>query len=353
MKFFNTGRSKTTRFLTSITRKSTQMLAGLALATASHHSVAAPVDRTLCIYDIVGANGDIYNMAQDYQVAMMKEGVNFTLKPYTDDRVAAVDFKSGQCDAVILPGVTARQFNPFTGSLEAVGAMPEEEHLKMTFRTLSTPKAQPLLVHQGYEIAGIIPGGTAYLFVNDRTVDTVEELSGKRIAIIEHDPAQPELVNIAGGSMVPASVTNFASLFNNGSVDICAAPTAAYGALELYKGLEPNGGIVDVPLGQITFQLVTHQAKFDPEFLQASREYTFSQFSRATALIQKAHADVDPKYWISIPEADQVKYQELARQARISIRDKGILEPKALTVMRKVRCSVDPALAECTAPDRE
>lgn len=38
------------------------------------------------------------------------------LKPYTDQRIVAEDFKAGQCDAVALTGLRGRQFNTFTGA---------------------------------------------------------------------------------------------------------------------------------------------------------------------------------------------------------------------------------------------
>ena len=56
--------------------------------------------------------------------------------------------------------------------------------------------------------------------------------------------------------MVPADVGTFAGMFNNGSVDICAAPATAFKPLELEKGLGRSGGIARLPLAQMTFQMV-------------------------------------------------------------------------------------------------
>ena len=56
--------------------------------------------KTLCVYDPGGASGDAYQIIKDYRTAAAGWGVNFTLKPYTDEKTAAEDFKAGQCQAV-------------------------------------------------------------------------------------------------------------------------------------------------------------------------------------------------------------------------------------------------------------
>ncbi len=54
----------------------------------------------------------------------LKEGIKLKLRAYSDEKVAAEDFKAGQCDAVLLTGTRARKFNRFNGTLEAMGAVP-------------------------------------------------------------------------------------------------------------------------------------------------------------------------------------------------------------------------------------
>jgi len=81
------------------------------------------------------------------------------------------------------------------------------------------------------------------MFVKDRTVDTVGELAGKRIAILDSDPAQTEMVTFVGASPVSTTIANMYSEFNNGSVDVTYGPAIMYEAMELYKGLEPKGGL--------------------------------------------------------------------------------------------------------------
>src|SRR5690606_3374680 len=127
---------------------------------------------------------------------------------------------------------------------------------------LASPKLAERMVNGDYEVAGIAPAGAAYLFTKDRNIDTVSELSGKKIAVLEFDKSQAEMVKSAGATPVNASIATFGPMFNNGSVDIIAAPSLAYDALELYKGLGDKGAIVNFALAQLTVQVLIRHQKF-------------------------------------------------------------------------------------------
>ena len=79
----------------------------------------------LCVYDPSGANGDAFQLMKEYRIAALGWGVDFKLKPYTDEKTAAEDFKAGQCDGVVLTGTRVRSFQKFTGTIEAMGAVPK------------------------------------------------------------------------------------------------------------------------------------------------------------------------------------------------------------------------------------
>ena len=314
---------------------------------------AHAVPKKMCVFDLLGANGPVFSQMKDYKTAAIAWGVELELKPYTSERVAAEDFKAGLCDAVSFTGIRARQFNSFTGSLDAVGAMPSYDHLKSVITTISSKKAAKLMFNDPYEVVGIFPAGAGYMFVNDRTIDTVGELAGKRIAILDSDPAQVEMVTFVGASPVGTSIANMYSKFNNGSVDVTYGPAIVYEAMELYKGLEPNGGVIRFSLVQLTMQILIRKADFPEGFGQKSREFSLAQYDLAVDLIQKYEATIPEKMWITIPEADITGYIEVFRQSRIRLRDKGIYNGKMLKLMRMLRCKKDPQQAECTAADKE
>ncbi|HEX6591101.1 MAG TPA: putative solute-binding protein, partial [Moraxellaceae bacterium] len=291
--------------------------------------------------------GDVFNMMKDYKLAAARWGANIELKPYTDERIASEDFKAGQCDAVIMTGLRGRQFNGFTGSLDSLGGIPTYKHLQKVLATLAKPNAGQLMVSGNYEVAGISPMGAAYLFVNDRSINSVGKLSGKKIAVMDYDKAQAKMVQKVGAQPVASDVMNFAGKFNNGSVDIVGAPAAAFKPLELFKGLGSKGAIAQFPLVQITLQLYIRQDKFPEGFGQKSREYMFSQFDRALALVNTAEKEIDKKYWMQIPEADQEKYTIMIRESRVSLTNDGIYDKKTMKLLKQVRCQITPADAEC------
>ena len=330
--------------------KALAMAAVTTVGLASMSAQAANTERSLCVFDIIGASGDVYNIMKDYKTQAAGWGVDLKLKPYTDEKIAAEDLKAGQCDGAVLTGLRVRQFNSYAGSMEAVGAIPSYEELQTVFRVMASGNASinKQLKQNGYTIAGFAPMGAAYLFVKDQSIDTVGELSGKSISVMEYAPDQANMASQVGMSPVPSDITNFAGRFNNDSVDICFAPVVAYSALELYKGMQPDGGIVRYTLGQLTNQIVLRSDKFSDEFAAKSRTWMLGQFDRAMQVIRNAENEVDDKWWIDIPEEDKRRYNEMLREARVNMTESGIYNKDLMDLLRKVRCKTDPSRAECT-----
>ena len=330
----------------------TPIAAASALALGTN-SFAETEKRTFCVWDIVGKSGPVASQMEDYRLEAIKWGVDMEMKVYTDEKIAAEDLKAGHCDAAGITGLRAREFNTFTGTLDSIGSIPSNDHMKVVLQYLSDPKLAKLMRSGEYEIAGIAPGGAAYLFTNDRTIDTVAELAGKKFAAMDFDKAQAIMIESVGASPVSASITNFGSLFNNGTVDIIGAPAVAYDALELYKGLGENGAVVNFVILQLTAQVVIRHDRFPPEFGQQSREFVWSQYDRAMTIVDAATKSIKPSYWLDLPEKDKEGYMELFRQSRLKLREQQLYDGKMLSFLSKVRCQMDQSLAECTAADRD
>ena len=307
-------------------------------------------ERDLCVFDIVGSSGDVYNMMQDYRAAAREWGVDLNLRAFTDENIAYEELTGGQCDAAAITGVRGRQLNEYAGSLDSVGAIPDYETLRTVMQVLASGEEQITdnLRDGSYEIMGVAPMGAAYLFVKDQSIDNVNALAGKSIAVMEYDEAQGRMAAQVGMSPVMSDVTNFAGRFNNHSVDICFAPVAAYSALELYRGLTDDGGIVDYTLGQLTLQMIARHDEFPEGFADKSREYWYEElFDRGMQIIENAYEDVPDDRWIEIPEDEQREYDEMMREARVDMRDDGIYDADMLSLLRNIRCRQDPGRAEC------
>ncbi|WP_068857427.1 putative solute-binding protein [Perlucidibaca aquatica] len=324
------------------------LLAASVFAATATFSMQASAASKVCVFDILGAQGDVTGMMKDYVLAAKGMGGQIELKTYTDERTAAEDFKAGQCDGVMLTGLRGRQFNDFTGSLDSLGAIPSNKIMEKALATLANPALASKMVQGKYEVAGIAPAGAAFLFVKDRSINSVEKLAGKKIAVFDYDKSQAKMVQKIGAQPVSSDITNFAAKFNNGAVDIVAAPALAYKPLEMYKGLGKNGAIVRFPIVQLTFQLIINKEKFPADFGQKSRVYWNAQTPRAMGIVNKAEKDIPAGVWMDLPEKDKDGYIVLLRDARIALTKEGIYNPFTMKVLKKTRCSVNGADAECS-----
>ncbi|MZR64028.1 putative solute-binding protein [Alcanivorax sp. DP30] len=323
----------------------TAALAACALAT-SVTAQAAPTK--ICVFDIVGNVGPMMGAMKDWQTAALGWGLEAELIPYTNEAIAAEDLKAGICDAALVTGIRGRGFNKFAGTVDSIGSIPTLDHMRIALQVLSMPQSAPKLSQGSYQIMGIAPAGAAYIFVNDKEVNSLAKAAGKRVAVLEYDETQAKLVSQVGATPVASDITNFSTKFNNGVVDVIAAPLAAYEALELYKGLSPDGGIINYPLVQLTIQLIAKKDAFTPEVAQKSREYFYNNLDRILDQLKKEESKVDSKWWVEIPDADKGEYEVLMQEARNQLKIEGYYDPDMLTLLRKIRCKLDQSRAECT-----
>lgn len=339
-----------TRFVSTLKK----WLGATVLAASSSLALAAePVPITMCAFTILGEAGPEYQALLEYQTAALGWGVKLALKPYMNEKVAAEDLKAGVCDITNMTSMQARQFNRFTGTLDAPASMPTYEHLHAVLETLTKPSAAKYMVEGEYEIIGIQTGGAVFLFTNDRNVKALPDLAGKRMAILESMPEVRQLVVDLGMTPVSSTVTNIFQKFNNRAVDIAAGPAIVYEIMELHKGLEPNGGILAEPILQANVQFVARASKLPPGFGQKSREFFLANFDRSMKIIRDAEAAVPKKWWVPLPEEQRDEYNAQTRKVRLSFRDQKIYDARMLTLLRKVRCKIEPTLAECTEANAE
>lgn len=306
--------------------------------------------RVICIWDLVGRNGPIFGAAMEARAQALEFGVELEMVPYTNEGVMVEEFKAGRCDAALMSGLRARQFNKYTGSIDAIGAVPDREHLRTLFQVATHPRSAGHMVRGEYVILGVFPAGAAHVFVNDRSINTLAKAAGKKVAVLDYDPMQAKMIAGVGATPVATDITRAPGMFNNGVVDILAAPLLAYEFLELYKGMTPNGGIINYPLAQITMQLVGRIDKFPNEIAQLVRESSFEQYDRIIAMISQEEVKVPERWWIPIPEADMKEYDGMMQQARISLRDMDYYDADMLTLQRRIRCKFAPERGECVNP---
>lgn len=304
----------------------------------------------VCIWDIFGRSGPIFGAAMDQRAEIIKYGIDVEMVPYTSESVMVEELKSGTCDAALMSGLRARLFNKYTGTIDSIGGFPEREQLRLALRLMADPRSADRMVSNGYVVMGIAPGGVAMIFVNDREINTLAKASGKRVVVLDYDPVQAEMIAGIGATPVVADIVNAPNMFNTGVVDVLAAPLAAYEVLELYKGLSPDGGIINFPLTHITMQLIGREDVFPNELAQFIREGFYKYYDEINKRVSEEEKKVPEKWWIEIPEEDRPEYERVMRDARLTLRKRGYYSADMLTLQRKIRCRDNPSREECTNP---
>ena len=326
----------------------------LALMAASTvgFTTASQAKVDVCVFDLLGKSGESYQMAQEWALAAKAWGGDINLVPRQDEAVADNDFKAGKCDAVFMTAMRARQYNKFVGSIDSLGGAPSNEIAKraITF-ALDKRNAAKMVTNLGgkkYEVAGVAPLGSAFIFVRDKKIDSIEKAAGKKFAVLSYDAAQKIMVQRVGAQAVPSDISNFVAKFNNGQVDMVGAPAYAYKPLEIQKGLGSAGAMFNFPVLQITADLVIRPDKFPAGFGQKSRDFFVKNLPKSFSMINRLEASIPAKYKMNLTAEDKLKYQKLLREGRMDLTKQGIYDPSMMSVLKKARCSVEKSNFECS-----
>jgi hypothetical protein len=326
-----------------------RLLASFILAAVSVSASAALETKKFCMYDPVGKNGPAMAFFADLKAKGMGWGLDIELNAYTDEKVASNDFKAGICDAVFITAILSRPFVPFGGTLDALGGIIDEDGLARVLKTLTNPKLAPFLSNGNYEVVASLPVGSVYLFVNDRNIDTVADFSGKKVSVLNEDPQSHKFADLAGASPVGTSLATFSGQFNNGNIDILPMVALGYDVFELYHGLGENGGIIREKLLYGMMQMISHKDRFPAEFGQQMREYVVARLPDINKMVKDAEDAIPAKYWIESDQETKDSLEKFRTDIRRQLKDEGVFDPKALSLLWKIRCSVDPARSECSA----
>lgn len=329
------------------------VLVGALLAVLP--DVASAQARRICVYDPAGKVGDYYRLIEEWGAEAAGWGAAVTLQPYTDEETARRDYDAGHCDGVLATGVRLQGYNRFPTTLEAIGGVPDYAWLQTLVGTLASNASVAARLRSGdHETAGILPIGAVYLFVRDRNIDSVAELSGKRIATLDYDKASAFMVKRINAVMVPADLSSLGPKFNNGEVDAAYVSAPAWKPFELWKGVGTKGGAVKLPLAQATLQLVIRAPKFPDGFGAKSRASLAAKFDRALAAVKKAEAEIPASVWITLPAASSPAFDAMFEDVRVELRGQGAYDGAMLKAMKATRCNKAPSRPECAEqPSRE
>jgi hypothetical protein len=329
----------------------------LHAALAAIPPLPAPVNITMCVFDIAGNNGDIANMARDLALDARRWNLIVAVHVYTDERIEAEDLKAGQCDGAAMSTLRAKQFNHITGSIDAPGNLRNYQEVKTLLKLLSNPSYSQLGISGKYQVVGIVPIGSVFVMVNDRRINSIEKAAGKRVVVLDWDKSESEMISAMGAQPIPADLTSFAGKFNNGQADIIAAPAMAFRPLELYKGIGTKGGIIRFPLLQATGTLLLRRDLMLPKIpdldvrVRQLQQFGLAHIDQIVNIFTRAEADLPENLWINLSKEDTERYEHMLREARIRMTKEGTYDATMMNILKRVRCHHDAGAAECTMYD--
>ena len=331
-------------------KKLTLALAAFSALGVASTAQAAKVD--ICVFDLLGKSGESYQMAQEWALAAKGWGAEINLIPRQDEAVADNDFKAGKCDGVFMTAMRARQYNKFVGSIDALGGAPSNAIAQraITF-ALDQRNAAKMVTNLGgkkYEVAGIAPLGSAFIFVRDKSINSIEKAAGKKFAVLGYDDAQKIMVQRVGAQAVISDVSNFVAKFNNGQVDMVGAPAYAYKPLEIGKGVGGKGAMFTFPVVNVTGDLIARSDKFPADFGIKSRAWFLQQLPQNFAMIKRLETGVPSKIKMNFSAEDKTKYQKILREGRLSLTKQGVYDATMMSVLKRARCTVERTNFECT-----
>ena len=301
-------------------RKGIFILSTLALCTFSSMVQAK---QQVCVFDLLGKAGESYKFLEEWALVSKKWGAQVQLISFQDEDLADKAFQNDKCDAVYMTSMRARTYNKFAGSIDALGGVPSnkiaQKAVEYVLDPRNTKRMTTTLQGESYEVAGIGLIGSAYIFVKDRSLNTIEKAQGKKFAILHYDRAQRVMVERVGAVPVISDISNFIKKFNTGEVDVVAAPAYAYKPLEIEKGLGSKGAMLNFPVVNVTADLIVRPERFPAQFGEQSRQWFLQKIPQSFAMVQRLEAAIPSKIKMQLSKEDKEKYQRLLREGRIDL----------------------------------
>ncbi|MEG0032585.1 MAG: putative solute-binding protein [Acinetobacter sp.] len=306
----------------------------------------------VCVFDLLGKAGESYKFLEEWALVSKKWGAQVQLISFQDEDLADKAFQNDKCDAVYMTSMRARTYNKFAGSIDALGGVPSnkiaQKAVEYVLDPRNTKRMTTTLQGENYEVAGIGLIGSAYIFVKDRSLNTIEKAQGKKFAILHYDRAQRVMVERVGAIPVMSDISNFIKKFNTGEVDVVAAPAYAYKPLEIEKGLGFKGAMLNFPVVNVTADLIVRPERFPAQFGEQSRQWFLQKIPQSFAMVQRLEAAIPSKIKMQLSKEDKEKYQRLLREGRIDLTKQGVYDPGMMRVLKKARCTVERTNFECS-----
>ena len=305
--------------------------------------------RSVCVWDVMGTQGPIYNTTVDQQLRMRHYGINVDVRAYTNEQDVVDKLINGECDTSVMSGAKARQFNPYTASVESLGGVPSKKHLKVLLQVLASPQAAAKMVHGEYVILGIVPIGENYIFTREGEgkTPTLKRVFKGAGAVVSEDVSQPPLYKAFSTAVKEGDTyAKAAGLFNRGEADLLISPLVGHAMFGLSAG-NKHGQIIENPVSQMTLQIVSKTNLVPPEVAQLFREDLFLKLNLLYREVDKISKEIPAEKKVKFPERELDHFNRTLAEVRARLTQQGVYNKSMMKLQRKIRCKLDPSLSEC------
>ena len=303
--------------------------------------------RMTCVWDVLGKQGPIYTAAVDQSLRMKHYGITMDVEAYTDEQDVVDKLKSGECDTSVMSGAQAKQFNDFTGSIEALGGVPSRKHMKYLLQVLASTHAHTKMQQGNYHIVGVIPIGENYLFTHSGKKPTIKRIFTGKASVVGSDVSQKALFDAFGMKIIQEKNTAAAAgSYNLSDADVVMSPLVGYNMFNLGAGLK-YGSIVDYPMSQMTLQVVSRIDTIPLEVGQFLREDMFVKLNMMYREVEKNSREVPRDKMFKFSSREEKILDTKIASIRDEVTKSGGYNKGMMKLQRKIRCKIDKTLQEC------
>lgn len=302
---------------------------------------------SLCVFDLAGANGDTMTLIKDYVVIAKDWGVDIDVKVSNNLAETMRNFEQKNCDGIVADNFSTKKFNNFMGTIGAVGAIPNYAVAQKVFQALGSTRLESKFNTKNYEVVGFIPYGFAYFFTKDRSINSLEQIKGKSLGIMEVDPSQARMAQKVGLRPIPMNIDNIAYKFRRGEFDLVPAPLVGYQVFNGKEILGEKGGVANYPLAMLSMNVIFRKGIYPIDFGTRSRQWFAQKSTGMIRVVQSWEKHIPKHMFYEIPKIDHPSYDLLTSQLRKEFIENKTYDSAMINLIRHVRCTSDPKFIEC------
>lgn len=310
--------------------------------------VEGKLKRTFCIWDPLGKGGPIASATNDQILRSLHYGLDLTIEVFQNEDTLINTFTAGsQCDAMLVRGSAAIQFNRFLGSVEAPGALPGRDHLYLLAQVLAKPDLAERFTEDGYTALGLVTLGGTHLYARSAALANPGSIRGASIAVPYSDRGSARFAENMGGHPQSASLLPTVQAFTTGTNALMLSPDIGY--LIMAGSASADTRAMATPVSQSTLQLIGKADRFPLGLAQILREDFLFRFNNYARLLDKELSHFPDGFWVASSDVETREFESAALDVRLALRDSGYYDPFMLRLARKIRCRFDNARSECSS----